>query len=168
MVACPCLVAERERREFGVLWSEKPMSATPLSDLLGSDLLLPAPNRLALARRHLHSAARTAREHRMRVGTLDLQRVLDIWLGKEEGVEGGLRTIYPILDASDLLVFFVGYGEMVNKEKPAALLKVLDACLLRGVRVWVVLDDERARLSEAYSEEVARRLGEFKSIRLRD
>lgn len=164
MVVCPCLEKERLRRLLGTLYSDRPIKKTALLNELGKSIRIEASGVIARVRRHMHTAALEALRRGMRVRTLTSERVMEVWLGKEEGREGGLRSIDPILDDADLLIFFIGYGEMVNRELPAGILKVLDGCLLRGINVWVVLGDDPGRVSHAYSEEVATRLKEFPKV----
>lgn len=160
---CECLRQRRLRRRLGRLYSPSPKAKTALSrDHLEENVYVHGS--LPWCQSHLHRAALDMIREKVAWRDLSLQRVMDIWLDREAGTEDGLLTLGPILRGCDLLVFFIGWEEMINKEKPAGILKVLDACALDQIPVWVVSAFPLGQLATKYNEAVSLRLESFARV----
>ena len=155
LLVCPCLEQERIQANLGELYSKNPLDQSLFQKecrpLLDRNIFLSATDGLASVRRFLHPAALELDRQRVRWQTLTLQRYMEIWLGKEEGTEGGLMTINPILDSAEHLFFFIGFGEMPNIRKPEGIIRILDSCELRDLTVWVISQWPPKEISTHYN-----------------
>lgn len=157
---CPCMLVEKNQRRLGKLFEPELYLGSPLRKDVGRNLFLEGP--LREVRRHAAGAVL----HLERLGrtwsVLDSQRAADIWLGKDEEFTTSARPA-----SGDLLVFFLGFGELPNRRLPEVILEVLDRRMLEQRPTWIISSYDRAELGARYGAEVERRiLDDFERVRV--
>jgi len=157
---CACLRKEIQKSQLGRLYSDEPVLDTALRTHRRANLLLQGP--LTLVRRHLAGVAATLRNEQEEVTAIDAYRLIEIFLDKDEEYS----NVFPVVDA-DLLVVFLGFGEIKNRRLPDCINQVLERRELVDLPTWVVLNMETSQVEGRYDSTLASKLGQFKRVTIK-
>ena len=164
---CPCKLLELTQSDLGAFFCDDPIEDTSLIEKIGNNLILEG-GRDAVTR-HVAGALLHLGREKKTWAEVNSQRLAEIFLDKDE--EGGLKTTAS-WGPKDLVLMWLGWGELPNKRLPECILGLMARRWYLRKPLWVYMSFDVADIPTQYRNapcvsRLARELGEFQQIELR-